>query len=333
MRTVWIGLLALTVALPGWAGARKPKKPNPTWSDPAKAAKEDPDFLVQGEYGVDKAGAPWGVQVVALGGGQFDAYLLEGGLPGLGWTREKSRTKLSGKREGDVVRLATGDRKTIAEIRGGTMVVKQGGQTLATLPRIERKSPTLGAEPPKGAVVLFDGTTAEHWKNGKIVDGLLANTNITSIPTFKSYTAHLEFRTPYKPYARGQGRGNSGVYHAGRYETQVLDSFGLTGEQNECGGIYSIARPRLNMCLPPLAWQTYDVAFTAPKLGPDGKVVEHGRITVRLNGVVIHDNQELAKTHTTAAPVHGPVTDAPGPIFIQAHGNPVFYRNIWVVPR
>ena len=330
MRTVWIGLLALTVALPVWAGARKP---NPTWTDAAKAAKEDPDFSIQGEYGTDKAGAPWGVQVVALGGGQFDAYLLEGGLPGLGWTREKSRTKLSGKRDGDGVLLATGDKTTTAEIRRGSIVVTRRGQTLADLPRIERKSSTLGAKPPKGAVVLFDGSTAKHWKNGKLVDGLLANSNITSIPTFKSYTAHLEFRTPYKPYARGQGRGNSGVYHWGRYETQVLDSFGLTGEQNECGGIYSIAKPRLNMCLPPLAWQTYDADFTAPTFGPDGKVAKHGRITVRLNGVVIHEGQELPKTHTTAAPISGPLTDSPGPIFIQAHGNPVFYRNIWVVPR
>ena len=330
MGTVWVGLLALTIVLPVCAGGRRP---NPTWTDPAKAAKEDPDFSIQGEYGSEKAGAAWGVQVVALGGGQFDAYLLEGGLPGLGWTREKSCTKLNGKRDGDVVSLATGDKKTTAEIRGGSIAVKRGGQTLATLPRIERKSPTLGAKPPKGAVVHFDGTTAKHWKNGKIVDGLLANSNITSIPTFKSYTAHLEFHTPYKPYARGQGRGNSGVCHWGRFETQVLDSFGLTGEQNECGGIYSIAKPRLNTCLPPLSWQTYDVDFTAPKLGPDGKVIVVARITVRLNGVVIHENQVLAKTHTTAAPIRGPIKDAPGPIFIQAHGNPVFYRDIWVVQR
>jgi len=330
MRTVWIGLLALMISVPVWARGRKP---SPTWTDPAKAAKEDPDFAIQGEYGSEKEGAPWGVQVVALGGGQFDAYLLEGGLPGLGWTREKSRTKLSGKRDSDGVVLATGDKKTTAEIRRGSIVVARGGQTIAGLPRIERRSPTLGAKPPKGATVLFDGTTAKHWKNGKMVDGLLANSNITSIPTFKSYTAHLEFRTPYKPFARGQGRGNSGVYHWGRFETQVLDSFGLTGEQNECGGIYSIAKPRLNMCLPPLAWQTYDVDFTAPKLGPDGKVVEHAHMTVRLNGVVIHDKQVLAKTHTTAAPIRGPIKDVPGPIFIQAHGNPVFYRNIWVLPR
>ena len=45
------------------------KKKNPTWTDPAKAAAEDPDFKVQGEY----AGFSHGVQVVALGGGKFQA--------------------------------------------------------------------------------------------------------------------------------------------------------------------------------------------------------------------------------------------------------------------
>jgi hypothetical protein len=177
--------------------------------------------------------------------------------------------------------------------------------------------------------VLFNGSSADAWTNGKMDGDLLVNSDAVSKESFEDYSLHLEFRTPYKPHARGQGRGNSGVYHQGRYETQILDSFGLEGQMNETGGIYSIAAPRLNMCLPPLAWQTYDVDFTAPRW-EDGKKVKNGRITVRLNGVLVHEDQEL--THATAA-AKFKEQPGPGPIYLQHHGNPVRFRNIWVVPK
>ena len=161
-------------------------------------------------------------------------------------------------------------------------------------------------------------------------NGLLANNDITTKRKFGSYHVHMEFRTPYKPFARGQARGNSGVYHQGRFETQVLDAFGLEGRMNETGGIYSIAHPRINMCLPPLSWQTYDVDFQAAEYDKNGKVKKHARMTVRLNGVEIHKNQELKKA-TTASRVKG--LEGKGPIYIQHHGNPVFYRNIWLVEK
>jgi len=311
--------------------AGRTNKANLTWTDPKKAAAEDPDFTVQGEYGVAKKEQAWAVQIVALGDGTFDAYLLESGLPGLGWDRRRARIKLSGVREGDVVSLASPDGAVKAVIEKGRITVRRGGRQIADLPRLVRKSPTLGAKPPQGAVVLFDGTSAEAWIRGKVENGLLPNTDITTKQKFSDYKLHLEFRTPYKPYARGQGRGNSGVYHQGRYETQVLDSFGLEGANNECGGIYSIARSRINMCLPPLAWQTYDVDFTAARFDANDKVLAPAKMTVRLNGVFIHKDQVLPKT-TTAAPI-GKVTPEPGPIYIQHHGNPVYYRNIWIVPK
>jgi hypothetical protein len=131
------------------------------------------------------------------------------------------------------------------------------------------------------------------------------------------------------PHARGQARGNSGIYLQGRYEVQMLDSFGLVGEHNECGGIYTIAKPKVNMCYPPLTWQTYDIDYTAAEY--DGaKKSKNARVTVKHNGVTIHDNIEL--THaTTASPLkEGP---EPGPVYLQDHGNPVRYRNIWVVEK
>lgn len=322
LQTIFASALALSPLI----AAEKSKQP--TWTDFQTAAKEDPDFLIQGEY--FKEGASHGVQVVALGGGKFDAYLLEGGLPGKGWTKERPRIKVSGARDGSSVRFQS-DQNHLVTISNNTLSVS--GKFSITLPRIERQSPTLGAKAPKGATVLFDGSSVEGWKNGKMENGLLLSTGTTSKAGFKDYTLHLEFLTPYKPHARGQGRGNSGVYFGGRWETQVLDSFGLDGKMNECGGIYSIAEPKVNMCLPPLTWQTYDVDFTDAKFDAEGRRTSWPRMTVRLNGVVIHEDQELNKDGTTAAPGKGALKDEPRPVFLQNHGNPVFFRNIWVLPK
>ncbi len=300
-----------------------------TWTDPTQAAKDDPDFLVQGEYGSIKKPLKWGLQIVALGGGAFDGYLLEDGLPGAGWTPDKRRLKLSGERGQSELKLNGSEHS--ATVSDDRAQVYAKGELVAELPRLARSSPTLGDKPPKDAVVLFDGTTAAAWVNGKVEDGLLPNSNVMTKQKFGSYSLHLEFRTPYKPYARNQQRGNSGVYHQGRYETQVLDSFGLEGKQNECGGIYSIAVPLTNACLPPLSWQTYDVDFKTASFDGAGELIKPAQITVRLNGILVHENQELPHT-TTAAPIKT-ITKEPGPIFIQHHNNPVYYRNIWIVPK
>ncbi len=321
------GLIALTVCSSIGMGKEQAR----AWTDPAAARREDPDFLIQGEYGSANPGADYGVQVVALGDESFDAYVLQDGLPGLGWTKGKARTLLHGKREGDLINLTSADLATSAKIKNSSLELTIGGKTPSTLPRIERQSPTLGAKPPEGAVVLFDGSSADLWDNGKVENGLLA-TGCTTKQTFRDYQLHVEFRTPYVPAARGQQRGNSGVYHSGRWETQILDSFALAGEENETGGIYSISKPRLNMCLPPLAWQSYDVDFTAAKFAADDQRTAWPRITVRLNGVIVQENLELAKDFTTSAPVNGPLNSPEGPVNLQNHGNPVFFRNIWIVP-
>jgi hypothetical protein len=160
-------------------------------------------------------------------------------------------------------------------------------------------------------------------------DGLLMQ-GATSHQKLMDHQLHLEFCLPYMPEARGQGRGNSGLYVCGRYEIQMLDSFGLDGKSNECGGLYKASEPLVNMCLPPLSWQTYDVDFTAPKFDADGRKVANARITVKHNGVVIHDNVELPGPTPGGK---GGAESEPGPVFLQDHGNPVRYRNIWAVPK
>ena len=324
--------LALLMAMAALPLTAAPDPDSRTWTDPEIATREDPDFSIQGEYRSDEGASAMGAQVVALGHGEFDIYLLEGGLPGAGWEAGKSRTRLLGQTKDGKITGTDNASQTTATLENGRLHITSRGGKKHALNRIERLSPTLQAKPPPGAVVLFDGSSIEPWANGKMDNGHLAASGATSKQRFTSYRLHLEFRTPYKPDSRGQKRGNSGVYRSGRWETQVLDSFGLDGRDNECGGLYSIAKPMLNMCLPPLTWQTYDVEFTAAKFDASGKRLAWPRITVRLNGVVIHGNVELAKDFTTSAPLSTPLTSPEGPIHLQQHGNPVVFRNIWLEP-
>lgn len=290
------------------------------------------DFAAQGEYSgtlrVDGNDVKVGVQIIAEGAGKFAWKALPGGLPGDGWNTDSEVLQGKGAFEGDVA-VMTGDNGR-GEIRQNRLVlINADGQEWGQLEKVMRKSPTLGKAAPEGAVVLFDGSSADQFENGRLTEDKLLMQGTTSKQKFADGQLHLEFMLPFMPNARGQGRGNSGVYLQGRYEVQVLDSFGLSGEQNECGGIYSIAKPLQNMCYPPLLWQTYDVDFHAAKFGDDGKKSADGWMTVRHNGVVIHDQVKL--THaTTAAPVKEGAE--PGPLYLQDHGNQVRYRNIWFVP-
>jgi hypothetical protein len=296
------------------------------------------DYELQGEYVGEMETADGkqkvGIQVIALGDEKFRAVAYVGGLPGDGWSPKGKKHTGEGSLKNGQIRFkpddSDGSDDTTATLEDGKIVVMQDKQKVAELKEVERKSKTLGARPPKDAIVLFDGSNVNEWENGKLVDGkLLGATNASSKRKFGDHTLHIEFRTPFMPEASGQGRGNSGVYIQGRYECQVLDSLGLEGEDNECGGIYSIAKPAVNMCYPPLAWQTYDIDFTAARYDDSGKKTTNARVTIKHNGVVIHDDLEL--THGT--PGNIPEGPEPASLFLQDHGNPVAYRNIWVVEK
>jgi hypothetical protein len=321
LRLCTLALLALsTFASQGFAAGEK------------VSSADDPDFKVQGEYTgemKDPGGEviKMGVQVIAEGGGKFHAAAYLGGLPGDGWIGE-GRFDTNGEMKDGIVVFGGNDGR--AEIKDGVLTVKApDGKVMAELKKTERASSTLGEKAPEGAVVLFDGTSADAFEGGKLNDDKTLAAGATSKQKFGSCKLHIEFQLPFMPESRGQQRGNSGIYLQGRYEVQMLDSFGLKGEDNECGGIYSIKAPDMNLCYPPLAWQTYDIDYTAAEY-KDGQKVKNAKITVKHNGQVIHEDVELPKT-TTAAPVaEGP---EPGPIYLQDHGNPVRYRNVWVVEK
>lgn len=295
-----------------------------TYLDPKDAG---PDYAAQGEYVGELSGGKGklGVQVIALGDAKFTAVFLNGGLPGEGWDG-KSRTEVEGKREGDKTSF---NGAMSATIEHGAMTGKTEAGDSFTLKRVERVSPDQGEKPPAGATVLFDGANADAWQNGKIDARHLLQAGTKTKQKYQDFSLHVEFLLPFKPFARDQERGNSGIYIQDRYEVQILDTFGHKPEFNGAGSTYRQTAPKINMCYPPLQWQTYDIDFTAAKFDASGKKTRNAVVTVKYNGVIVQDHTELTNK-TGAGQKEGP---EPGPIQLQGHNNPVFYRNIWVVDK
>lgn len=226
-----------------------------------------------------------------------------------------------------------------------------------TLKPVVRLSPTVGAKPPQGAVVLFDGSGFEAWevqaaKNApaeiawELCEDFMrvtpvnqetrAGHSLITKRAFRDFRMHFEFRLALMADKTGQARSNGGLVFgdANWYEIQVLDSYGLEGLDNECGGIYKVGAPAVNMCRPPLLWQTYDIEYRAPRYGADGQRTQPGRISVRHNGVPIHQDAELpdapqAEQRRKANPDSIPT----GRIILHYHRDPVEYRNIWLVEQ
>ncbi len=201
---------------------------------------------------------------------------------------------------------------------------------------------TLGMAPPEDAVVLFDGADLDAWVaqgSGEplaweLVDGAMQSGGGNAVTTehFGDCRLHVEFWVPYMPEAQGQARGNSGVYLQGSYEVQVLDSYGIPESElqlGDCGAIYEVAIPPVNACKAPELWQTYDILFRAPRFDDDGSLLEAAVMTVYQNGILLHER--VSVPGPTRAAMERDVTQL-GPIMLQDHGNPVRFRNIWLVP-
>ncbi|QDV09939.1 Trehalose utilization [Planctomycetes bacterium Poly30] len=203
-------------------------------------------------------------------------------------------------------------------------------------------APSESIPAPAGAQVLFDGTNLDGWKQKsgdqvagwKIEDGAMVSSRSGDIVTRKEYGGpfllHVEFFVPITPTTNGwQDRGNSGVYVQGRYEVQVLDSYGLTLRAGDCGAIYGKHIPVVNASRPAGRWQSYDIEFTPPSVSEEVTKMAKSRMSVWHNGVRIHDDVEVDSP--TAAGMGG--EPGIGPIMLQDHGHAVRYRNIWLLPR
>ena len=354
----FLGLLALAglttqICLTESHAQNKTKEVYTDPSDPTLP----PDFKIQGEYVGESKDGKLGCQIIALGNGALQAVVLPGGLPGDGWDG-KNRIILQGEvtESGAKFEPATGKRNYLAQNPmqfsatakfppvgqadwsgtvddSGVFSGKTDAGDAFRLNKTIRVSDRIGAKVPSGGITLFDGTDTKEWKGGRVdaKTGFL-NTDGHDIPTvrkFMNYTAHVEFMLPYRPAARGQGRGNSGFYQVLHYEVQILDSFGLDGKDNECGGVYTRLAPKVNMCYPPLTWQAYDVDFTNAVREGDKKV-KNARITLRHNGVIVHEDAEIK------GPTGGHRNDpegTPGSLLLQGHGNPLQFKNVWVVEK
>lgn len=335
MRLTYLLPLLVSASLHAQTPAPKPEAPKPpppkAYADPDQT---DEDFPLQGEYAGEHDGKKFGAQIIALDEGKFEAVGYPGGLPGDGWDGDTTKvSRTSGQREAgqNTVTFEAKDGDVRGTVDGSSIAVySKDGEKVFELSRVQRTSPTLEATPPAGAVVLFNGKDKNDFAGSRVTDDGLLMEGVTSTGKFQDFTLHIEFRLPYTPTGRGQKRGNSGLYLQHRYEVQMLDSFGLSGEDNECGGLYKIAKPKVNMCFPPLAWQTYDIDFTSARFDASGNKTANAKMTVKHNGVIIHQDQELPKV-TGGAKL--PEDANPGPFHLQNHGDPVRFRNIWVVKK
>jgi hypothetical protein len=288
-----------------------------------------PEAEVQGLYEGALKDVKFEARVVAMGKDAYKIYLrqdLGGGKVG--------KVELDGKTEGDAVTFKNkgGDVEWTGTYGGGAIKGSAGGAPFE-MKRVERKSPTIGKKAPQGAVVILDGKNfdqitkkgTEDWGAGDDGSIQVPKSGLSSKQQFDgSFDCHVEFLCPFQPPARGQGRGNSGCYLPNGDEVQVLDSFGMdTYKGGGCGGIYGFKDPDAFdvfslASLPPLEWQTYDMEYRVEKA--DGKPVGKPKLTVYHNGIKIHDAVALPKDARK------------GGFHWQDHGNPVRYRNIWVLP-
>ncbi len=271
-------------------------------------------------------------KVIAEGDGYYRVVITAPGREGL----DGAAVELYGREFGPEVGLfgRAGGYHWNGTIKKGLLVASTDYGLSFRLNRMESKAPGAGLKPPEGAVVLLAYEPNQkpdlgQWTNPAwqaTGDGAMqcapgkgeTRTRREFGPIAR---LHLEFKLPLEPRNRGQGRANSGVYIADRYEVQVLDSFGLTHTSGDCGGLYGLARARVNASLPPGTWQTYDIRFEPARLNAEGKVAEKPRITVVHNGITIHDRQEI----------DGSEHRLKGPLQLQDHGHPIEYRNIWLL--
>lgn len=210
-------------------------------------------------------------------------------------------------------------------------------------PVIEPPDNAIAARPPRGAVVLFDGSNLHAWQSRrgrparwKVGDGYMETVPgagpIETKQKFGDIQLHVEWSAPNPPRGKSQDRGNSGVFLMGDFEVQVLDSYKAeTYADGQAGAIYGQYPPLFNASRPPGEWQAYDIAFRRPRFDESGKLVEPARMTVFHNGILVQNNEEPFGPTSWLKWLPYKDEGGRGPISLQDHDHPVRYRNVWLL--
>ena len=324
----------------------------------AQAKDDEPVDAVQGnwegEWTLDSGDTgKLVVQVVAVGGGEYLGVFT--GYDNSQQENQTYRLNIRGSTEKDQVvfsqTIPVGNIGTFTwkatvkeEAFVGTFTDNDDHVGKLNLKRIITRPMALGTKPPSGAVVLFDGEKEgeklDRWENAaswEVVDGALRpragdaapKKHLINREKFRSTMMHLEYRTPFLPDAKGQERGQSGLILHGKYEIQIVDSFGLEPSNVGAAALFEDTAPSKNVALPPGEWQVLDVTFKAPKTSDDGTVLEPGELSVLHNDVLVLDRIKV-RSPTIGAPFAKALADVPGFVLENAK-QAVEFRNIWMV--
>ncbi len=218
----------------------------------------------------------------------------------------------------------------------------------------------LGARPPEGADVLFDGTRERleekwtYWEGPrfksslpikwKLADdpvdkgqvlvssdpnvpkGLYGAADLVTKKEYRDFRLHVEFLVP-------QPGGNSGVYLQNRYEIQILDG---DKTKHGMGAVINETESPYHAYAGTGKWNAYDITFRAARF-TDGKRSEKALVTMYFNGIKVHTNQAISqvwggKNSGLDGGNDGGkgITDTPGGLKLQCEGHDVLFRNLWI---